>query len=252
MLFAATARFVAAKVQEAYGHDPGVVHSLPNIINPVGTIKKASRPTIVSLARLDPTKRPWVFAALAERLPHVEFIFMGQSHFRGPGSWEARNLPANVRLLGHVNETTKRELLSNAWLLVSTSIHEGLSVSFLEALACETPPVACLDPEGIVSRFGAFVGNYPGTGLEALPALEWAVNELLNDTDRRLRLGADGRAWVSATHSRARFLDALSHLCALAGVDVHASSRLAAHQKICGGPAACVGGGDGENFSDCH
>ena len=76
---------------------------------------------------------------------------------------------------------------------------------FLEALACETPLIACCDPEGIVSRFGIFVGRHYGTGLEALPALELAVRELLNDTSRRLRLGAEGRVWVNATHSQPNF-----------------------------------------------
>jgi len=218
LLFATTTPFLATRAAEAYGLDPMVVRSLPNIISPVDMISKSPRATVAFLGRLDPIKRPWVFAALAERFPHVEFIFMGQSHFRGPGSWKPCNLPANVRLLGHVNEVEKRELLSKAWLLVNTSIHEGLAVSFLEALACETPLLACVDPEGIVSRFGAFIGNYSGTGLEAVPVLESAMRELLSDSERRARLGAEGRAWVTAIHDRASFLRALSDIWA------HASS----------------------------
>ena len=69
LLFATTARFLAAKIPSAYGLDPEIVHSLPNIINPVGAISKAVRPMVVYLARLDPTKRPWVFAALADVSP---------------------------------------------------------------------------------------------------------------------------------------------------------------------------------------
>ena len=165
LLFATTAQFLAGKVADAYGIDPGVVHPLPNIINPVfGPVTKSSRPTVVSLARLDPTKRPWIIAALAERFSNVDFIFMGQSYVRGPGSWEVCGLPRNARLLGHVGEIEKRRLLSEAWLLVNTSIHEGLAVSFLEALACETPLIACVNPEGLVSRFGVFVGTYLGAG----------------------------------------------------------------------------------------
>ena len=229
LLFATTAQFLAEKVAEAYGIEPGVVYPLPNIINPIsGPVAKSNRPTIVSLARLDPTKRPWIFAALARRFPDVDFIFAGQSYVRGPGSWEATGLPQNTFLLGHVGEIEKRRLLSQAWLLVNTSIHEGLAVSFLEALACETPLIACVNPEGLVSRFGMFVGTYPSTGMEALPALELAVVELLNDADRRQRLGADGRAWVSSAHNKGTFLKALSHLCILAGIDKHASSRLIA------------------------
>jgi lipopolysaccharide biosynthesis glycosyltransferase/glycosyltransferase involved in cell wall biosynthesis len=236
LLFAATTPFIAAKLKDAYGLDPGVVHSLPNIINPVGRVSKAPRPTIVYLGRLDPIKRPWVFAALAERLPHVDFIFMGQNHFEE--AWQPRNIPANLHLLGHVDEAQKQNWLSKAWLLVSTSIHEGLCVAFLEALACETPIVACVDPEGIVSRFGAYVGNYPGTGLDAVPKLEWAVNDLLKNTDRRLQLGKIGRAWVSANHNRARFVEALLGLVSLAGIEPLPNQRF-----LLGGSRALIDDG---------
>jgi hypothetical protein len=46
--------------------------------------------------------------------------------------------------------------------------------------------------------------------LDAVPKLEWAVNELLSNGDRRIRLGKIGRAWVEATHNRSNFLEAWS------------------------------------------
>jgi glycosyltransferase involved in cell wall biosynthesis len=228
LLFAATTPFLAARARDSFGLQGIEVHSLPNIIDPVNTIDKSPRATVVALGRLDPIKRPWVITSLAQSFPDVEFIFMGQSHFRGPGSWEPRDLPTNVRFLGHVNEVRKKALLSEAWLLVNTSIHEGLCVSFLEALACETPLLACVDPEGIVSRFGTFVGNYSGTGLEAIPALESALRELFTDRERRASLGAEGRAWVSATHNRAKFLGCLSTIWA------HTSSTRKASRIVTG------------------
>jgi hypothetical protein len=103
MLVGATSPFVAAKVKEAYGFDPGAVHFLPNIVDPAGRIEKSARPTVAFLGRLDPTKRPWLFAALAEHFPDVEFVVMGQSHFNGRNTWTARNLPANLHLLGHLD-----------------------------------------------------------------------------------------------------------------------------------------------------
>src|SRR5262249_35819143 len=224
LLFAATSPFLAAKAADAYGLDPMVVHSLPNIISPVDMISKSPRTTVAFLGRLDPVKRPWVFASLAERFPHVEFIFMGQSHFGGPGSWEPFNLPANVRLLGHVNEVEKREVLSKAWLLVNTSIHEGLAVSFLEALACETPLLACVDPEGIVSTYGMYAGRFNGTGLDALPHLMSRLTRLLTDGTLRTRFGQQGRAWVESTHTRAAFLTSFRELCVRAGVPMPTKS----------------------------
>ena len=102
-------------------------------------VVKSDRPTVVFLARLDPYKRPWIFAALARHFPDIEFRFLGQSHFSGPGAWKTDDLPANVRFCGHVDEDEKTRLLSEAWVAVNTSVHEGMPVSFLEALACETP-----------------------------------------------------------------------------------------------------------------
>ena len=40
---------------------------------------------------LDPIKRPWLFAEIAKHFPDVEFLFLGQSHFRGEGAWEIRD-----------------------------------------------------------------------------------------------------------------------------------------------------------------
>ena len=81
-------------------------------------------------------------------------------------------LPANVELVGHVDGEEKQRLLTSAWALVNTSVHEGLPVSFLEALACETPIVAALDPEGVVSRFGTVVDQSEGSG-EPLSPCSW-------------------------------------------------------------------------------
>ena len=87
----------------------------PNAIqvNPVRVVKSA-RPSVVFLGRLDPIKRPWIFAALAARHSDADFLFLGQSHFEGPGSWRPENLPSNLRLLGHVGEEEKFRVLSSA------------------------------------------------------------------------------------------------------------------------------------------
>ena len=120
-----------------------------------GEITKSPKPRVVFLGRLDPIKRPWVFVELAREFPHVEFLLLGQSHFHGPGDWEPTNIPHNVRFLGHVGGEEKRALLASAWLLVNTSIHEALPVSFLEALVFQIPIVSCQNPEDIVSLSGA-------------------------------------------------------------------------------------------------
>jgi glycosyltransferase involved in cell wall biosynthesis len=226
VLFATPAPPLAAKVPSAYGVKPPEVSFLPNIIdlNP-GAVSKSTRPRVVFLARLDPYKRPWLFAKLAEQFPEVEFLFMGHAHFEGAGAWQPVDLPANVRLLGHVDGAEKLKTLASAWVLVNTSIHEGLAVSFLEALACETPIISCQNPEDVVSRFGIHVGRWDGDGLEALPHFGAALKQLLQDRVTRQRLGQEGRAWVTETHSPARFLSAYRALCARAGIERCADTK---------------------------
>jgi glycosyltransferase involved in cell wall biosynthesis len=219
VLFATHAPMLAAKIAATYGVAPAEVFFLPNVIGlEPGAVSKSVRPRVVFLGRLDPIKRPWLFAELAGRLPEVEFVFMGRSHFEGEGAWRPEGLPANVLVLGHVDGAAKLEALASAWALVNTSIHESLAISLLEALACETPVVSCQNPEGMVSRFGAYVGRCDGDGRDALPRFAEALSRLLRDEETRARLGREGRAWVAETHTSARFLDAFRDLCARAGV----------------------------------
>jgi glycosyltransferase involved in cell wall biosynthesis len=210
---------LAAKIPDSYGVSSEGVGVLPNIIGPCdGAPVKAERPVIAFLARLDPYKRPWLLAELARRLPDVEFTVMGQQHFSGPGAWEPDELPSNMRLLGHLDEPEKRAELARAWVLLNTSIHEGLAVSYLEALAHEAPLVSCVDTEGLASRFGRAIERHPGDGLAAIPAFEQALREMIADHELRTRLGREGRAWVEATHTRSAFLRAFFEHAAALGV----------------------------------
>ena len=222
VIFGTPASFLKSKVEGTYGVANADVGLLPNIIDlDPGKIVKSAKPTVVFLARLDPYKRPWLFVELARRFPDVEFIFLGKPHFQGEGAWEhsAETLPDNVRLLGHVQGEAKTKILSQAWVLINTSIHEGLAVSFQEALKCETPILSSVNPENVVSRFGIYVGHWKGTGMEGIPTFEAGLRKLLTDTELRTRLGREGRQWVSQTHSKASFLQAFQQLCLRAGVD---------------------------------
>lgn len=219
MLFAAPTRLVERRFLGTFGFTPPCLHDLPNLVSRVVERgEKTARPTVVVLGRLDPVKRPWIAVAVAASLPEVAFFFLGQSHFSGPGSWQPRDLPPNVRLAGHTDGERKTRLLAGAWALLNTSIHEGLPVTFQESLACETPIVSCLDPELVTSRFGMFVGEAPGDGMELVPKFTAALADLFSDAPRRARLGREGRAWVEATHNREKFLAAFRRLSEEAGV----------------------------------
>jgi glycosyltransferase involved in cell wall biosynthesis len=215
---AVTDPFLVPKIEPVYGVRPEGVAVLPNPVGPdAGAIVKTQRPTVAFLGRLDPVKRPWVFTALAPRFPEATFLMLGRNHFSGPGSWRPAELPSNVVMLGHADDDAKRQALASAWVLVNTSVHEALAVSFLEALASETPVLAMVDAGGLVSRFGCSVGQSGGTGLDKLDALTDALASLLADHALRRRLGTEGRAWVARHHGRAAFLAAFMALLQRSG-----------------------------------
>lgn len=220
LLLATPAPLLASKLNDTYGFEPSDFFFLPNPLNLTPpAARKSERPTVVFLARLDPYKRPWLFAELARHFPQVEFRFLGQSHFLGPGAWNPERLAPNVRFLGHVDDEEKWRLLSEAWVAINTSVHEGLAVSFLEALACGTPLLSCVNTGFVVSRYGLHTGRFDGSGMDGMNAFRQGLQALLDDSNLRSELGGNGRAWVQSTHSVDAFLVAFFRLCDRAGVN---------------------------------
>lgn len=209
VVFATPSAPLREKIAEAYEIERPEVEVLPNPLEmPQLPIRKSPTPVVLFLGRLDPYKRPWTFVELARRFPDAEFVMLGQAHFSGAGAWTLpADAPPNLRALGHVDGEGKRRELSRAWILVNTSIHEGLPVSFQEALAHEIPIVSGRNPEGVTERFGVDVGQWNGDGLEGLDAFTNALAHLLSDHALRQRLGREGREWVESTHGIDRFLD---------------------------------------------
>jgi glycosyltransferase involved in cell wall biosynthesis len=204
---------LTAKAPAAYGHDPGPLVLLPN---PVDVTRvpgpKAQQARVAFLGRLDPVKRPWLFAELARGFPEVEFVMIGEPHFRGRGAWRPDGLPPNLRVTGNLVGEAKHREVEAAWVVVNTSVHEALPTSFHEALAARTPLLACVDTERVASRFGIYAGRYDGDGLAALPSLRAGLERLLGDGDLRARLGDAGRAWVCERHTPERFVAAFHEL----------------------------------------
>lgn len=197
------------KAREAYGIPDFDLGFLGNALTPVATRpRRSARPSVLFIGRLDPIKRPWLFAELAARFPQVDFLVLGQPHFTGPGAGTAwlTKAPANLHVLAHVDGPRKADLFAGAWVLVNTSIHEALPTSFLEALHYGVPLLSCHDPEEVASRFGVYVGRWDGDGMAALPAFADGLERLLEDAEMRERLGETGRDWVREHHTRDRFL----------------------------------------------
>jgi glycosyltransferase involved in cell wall biosynthesis len=193
------ARFLIDKAMRLYRLDRKPVY-LPNPVEvPRRPMGKSGDPKVCFLARWDPQKRVELFFELARGFPEVEFVAMGRSH-----DPEADNrlrktyggLP-NVSLPGFVSEKEKSQILEESWALVNTSVREALPISFLEALAHETPIISSLDPDGLTSRFGYLAAgdNYAEE-----------MRRMLADEGRRER-GKHGRMYVEEEHELGRVVD---------------------------------------------
>lgn len=120
---------------------------------------KSSDPTVCFLARWDRRKRPELFLSLAQEFPGVRFIAAGDGQNR---TWDAAlrrrygRLP-NLEMAGFVNQFESGalcDLLDRSWILVNTSVREGLPTSFLEALGHRCALLSRVNPDDAVSRFG--------------------------------------------------------------------------------------------------
>lgn len=152
------AKFLVPKVKVLYNlkSDPNLLHT-PVIIP--DKIEKANTPTVCFLARWDRRKRPEIFFELARKFPHVKFIGIGKAQ---DGKWDTylrntySNLP-NLEMTGFIDQFSTNDLssvLEKSWVLVNTSMREGLPVSFLEAAANRCAILSGVDPDGFASRFG--------------------------------------------------------------------------------------------------
>jgi len=164
---------VNEKLRRKYGfpRDPGLLATAVDLNR---HIVKAPMPTVCFIGRLDRRKRPQLFFELARQFPHVRFLAAGRSN---DPVWDAElhakygNVP-NLEMLGFVDQFQSAKLqsiLSQSWILVNTSVREGLPTSFLEALANQCALLSSVDPGGVTQRFGHFVRNDDfATGLAEL------------------------------------------------------------------------------------
>ncbi|HEX6434368.1 MAG TPA: glycosyltransferase family 4 protein [Gemmatimonadales bacterium] len=190
----AAAEFLRAKGARKYR-----LASLPELLpTPVAVphvVEKAATPTVCYLARWDRRKRPEIFLDLAGKFPRVRFVAFGTSRDR---AYERQlrsryaSVP-NLELAGYVDQFGSglvAETLSASWILVNTSVREGLPNAFLEAAAHGCAILSSADPDGFASRFGArVVGDDFAAGLSQLLA-----------NNRWRECGALGREYVRTTY----------------------------------------------------
>jgi glycosyltransferase involved in cell wall biosynthesis len=175
---------------------------LPTPIAVPAQVAKADRPTVCYLARWDRRKRPELFLQLAAKFPEIRFIAFGKARDADEEArltFEYGQLP-NLVIRGYVDQFASAEVeraLSESWILVNTSIREGLPNAFLEAGAHGCAILSAVDPDGFASRFGVRVtsDDFPG-----------GLTTLLRD-NRWSDCGQRARQYVTATFELHRSMD---------------------------------------------
>ena len=164
--------------------------------------RKSDRPLVLFVGRWDRRKRVERFFDLARRFPEVRFVAVGRSH---DASYDGRlrekgRAISNLEMPGFLSLFDTRELESYyeaAWVLVNTSVREGLPYTFLEAAAHGCAVLSGLDPDGFASRFGVVAGE---------DSLAEGLRSLLK-ADCWRQKGALGREYVAETFAEERSLD---------------------------------------------
>ena len=171
------------------------------------TYKKKNH--IIFIGRIESVKRGWLFCEIAKRMPQYEFFMLGQT-FREKKENEVvmsaykSGIP-NLHFVGHVEGEEKNVYIRDAKILVNTSIHEALPITFLEALAYGTLLVSCRNPEDLTSKFGKFVGTVLGDGFDEVPKFVSAIEEIMSDEERRKKLSCEAVSYIREVHSVQKF-----------------------------------------------
>lgn len=159
---------------------------------------------IIFLGRLESVKRGWLFCEIAKRMPQYEFYVLGQTFREESKNNEImkgyQNI-ANLHFTGHVEGSEKENFLKDAKLLVNTSIHEALPISFLEALSFGTLLVSNRNPEELTSKFGIHVGDVLGDGFDKVDLYVEGIEYLMKNEEERHLLAVQARKYIEQYHN---------------------------------------------------
>jgi glycosyltransferase involved in cell wall biosynthesis len=169
---------------------------------------RPDQPVISMIARMHPSKHHddllTAVARLAETWPNLMVLLVGD----GPeeetikDQISQRGIELNVRMLGYMEDV--REVLAVSDLFVLPSEHEAFGRAVAEAMLMEKPVVATA-----VGGLPELIS--PDTGL-LVPAgcpeeLGDAMQSIISEPDKGLRLGQRGRERAMAQFSLNRYVD---------------------------------------------
>jgi glycosyltransferase involved in cell wall biosynthesis len=152
------AKFLKEKVRKIY-NVRGDINFIPTPIEIPEPGIKSALPSVISMGRLDPRKRPELTLKLAEKFPDVAFHIAGKA--RVPEYEEHLKKKyghqPNLYFHGFIDQFKSdmhHRMLSGAWILVNTAVREGLPDSFVEAAGQKCAILSHVDPDGFASQFG--------------------------------------------------------------------------------------------------
>ena len=184
--------------------------SIPHVPNPIDIDKDFNlnnylkKDKIIFLGRLEDVKRGWLFCEIAKKMPEYEFYVLGKINTekeKTASFWEKYKNIKNLHFAGHVDGKEKENHLKEAKILVNTSIHEALPVSFLEALSYGVCLVSNRNPDFLTEKFGIWTGQINGDGFDKVDLYVNAVKKLMTDNALRQTLAENGRKYVEEVHN---------------------------------------------------
>lgn len=211
--------FLNDKAKELYSLDDNVdIQYIPNPIEidenfDVNSYSKKNH--IIFLGRIESVKRGWLFCEIAKQCPEYEFYMLGQTFYDAERNSEIisqyQGIP-NLHFAGHVDGEQKTQFLKDAKILVNTSIHEALPVSFLEALSYGTLLVSNQNPEDLTSKFGIHTGTILGDGFDQVYKYVDAIKTLMEDDPLRRKLANDGVKYIKEVHNIPKFVNDMTNI----------------------------------------
>lgn len=156
-------KYLVPKVNSMYGLNRSS-EFLPTPVSIPKNIKKADKPTVCYLARLDRRKRPELFLDLADKFPDVQFIAMGKSRDK---KWDAylrnkyKDIP-NLEMTGFVDQFSSNlhsEILEKSWIMMNAATREALPNAFIESASHKCAILSFVDPDNFASDFGYHAEN---------------------------------------------------------------------------------------------
>jgi len=187
--------------------------------NQCQTEDRENRPVVIGwVGRFTEIKDPLLFVDVAVALKSsstpVKFVMVGDGHLRQ--AVEARIsescLQAHFTLSGWQREMA--EVYSGIDLMALTSLNEGTPVTMIEAMATGRPCVA-FDVGGLPDLMTGTPQRYEGFNVfdngilvdsRDVPTFVKAVSLLVQDPERRVRMGQMGRAFAFENFSKERLV----------------------------------------------